>query len=129
MSIIGGVNVNNVAMPREERAVRRQLDEMISDADTDFDEIVNASLEALAEKKSAHVPDDEDEILDDFQDEGDVDSDQESSNGSDAEESGKESADAGEDDEDGDATDYHSAESSENMSFGDALLAGSEEDE
>jgi hypothetical protein len=41
MSIIGGVNVNRMSMPREERAIRRQLDEIISDADEPFQKLVD----------------------------------------------------------------------------------------
>ena len=55
MSIIGGVNVGQVSMPREERSIHRQLDETITEVDTQFQGIIDCEdpteLEALEEAK------------------------------------------------------------------------------
>ena len=47
MSIIGGVSVGQVSMPREERAVRRQLDEAITAMDESFQKVIDSDLDDL----------------------------------------------------------------------------------
>lgn len=49
MSIIGGVNVSQVAMPREERTIRRQVDEIIGDNDQAFQRVIDSDLNDLKE--------------------------------------------------------------------------------
>lgn len=66
MSIVCGVNVNNVVMPREECSVRRQLDEMITGVDAEFAEVIDSTIEALAQRTAA--PGDPDQVEGDFQD-------------------------------------------------------------
>jgi hypothetical protein len=96
MSIIGGVSVNT-KMPREERAVRRQVDEAIGRTDQFFQEVLDADVEDL---KEAVVSSEADGVVDV---DGDVDMENEEKDEADDEINGSE---AGEDsdanvDEDG----------------------------
>lgn len=65
MSIIGGVNVEQSSLPREERAVRREIDEVITAADESFQEIVGSKVEDLKEAHKEVVEDIEEMDVDD----------------------------------------------------------------
>ncbi|KAK3723591.1 hypothetical protein LTR37_001843 [Vermiconidia calcicola] len=75
MSIIGGVNVGEVSMPREERVVRRELDESILAMDDVFQKVVESDVDALKENEVDETNVDDinvkDEQEDDFMDEED----------------------------------------------------------
>lgn len=47
LSVIGGVNVGQITMPREERAIRRELDEIITAVDEPFQKVIDSDLEEL----------------------------------------------------------------------------------
>lgn len=59
MSTIGGANVDNLVVPREELVVREQLDDVISDADASFEKIMELDVESLSTMKSAETDDHE----------------------------------------------------------------------
>ena len=47
MSILGGLNVGEISMPREERVIRRELEEFITAADPAFQKVIDDELEGL----------------------------------------------------------------------------------
>ena len=53
MSIIGGVNVGHVTIPREERVLRREVDERITSVDAMFQRVVDSDLEDLKHHDAA----------------------------------------------------------------------------
>ncbi|KAH9834261.1 Dynamin family [Teratosphaeria destructans] len=82
MSIIGGVKIDT-KMPREERLMRREIDEVIGKADTIFQRVVDADAEDLKKAPSAEASDpggqqivyeddtgDKDDIIDDDDEQG-----------------------------------------------------------
>ncbi|KAK3706114.1 hypothetical protein LTR37_012941 [Vermiconidia calcicola] len=74
VSVIGGVNVGKVSMPREERAVRRELDESITAMDDVFQKVVDSDVEALKDTTVDETNVDDSffkEEQDDFMDEED----------------------------------------------------------
>lgn len=78
MSIVGGVNVGQVSMSREERVVRRQLDEIISVIDQTFQTVIESGLETLRGSEGSCVEDmDVDEQVDEADDDN-FESDRES---------------------------------------------------
>lgn len=82
MSIIGGVSVGRVSMPREERSIRRQLDEMITEADTHFQGIIDCKdpteLESRAlEDVDDHMEEDLDDHMENDEEQSDAESDEE----------------------------------------------------
>ena len=63
LSLVGGVDVNQVQMPRAERSARRELDEAITSMDEQLQRVVNADLEDLR-TTDAIVKDDGEETED-----------------------------------------------------------------
>lgn len=72
MSIIGGVNVD-VKMPRQERALRRDVDEVIGRADEYLQEIVDADLDELKKQMEVDAPEEADKNSNDIVDVDDAD--------------------------------------------------------
>ncbi|KAF2768799.1 hypothetical protein EJ03DRAFT_351811 [Teratosphaeria nubilosa] len=72
MSIIGGVKIDT-KMPREERLMRREIDEVIGKADTIFQGVVEADVEDLKKAASAEASDPDSQQIVHEDDTGDKD--------------------------------------------------------
>lgn len=91
-SVLSGVNVGDIQLSREERATRREVDQLITGADEHFAEVMQGELDELKDKFDAHTPTvekdqdvaDDHMDVDDFEDvdsESDADEDHDGSDG------------------------------------------------
>lgn len=90
MSIVGGANVGPITIPREERSVRRELDEAISSFDGMFQNVVDSNPEDLVVDEGRRLANTSEEevvdVEDDAEEEIEMESEQESDDGDEDEE-------------------------------------------
>lgn len=105
LTILHGLNVGEIKLSREERAVRRNMEDFIEQADHDFQAVIAADLEELKERmsegdeESATVAKD-DAIKDEIVFDDDYVSENENESGNDEDQEDEEMAEASEGDED-----------------------------